>query len=162
MLGVFGMGRRRSLSLVFAALLMAAMTSAAAASESADVQTTVQRFVNDFNVGTIKDVRAACEPSAIIIDNFPPHVWSGADACGAWFNAYNAMAAKNGITGEIVTLAKPWHVDVSGDRAYVVNPAKDTYLQRGKRVTFAASVFTVALKREPSGWMITGWAWSDH
>jgi len=154
---------KSSAALLFVAgVLASAAPASAASSESAAVMAAVQGFVKDFNVGTINDVRGACEPSTIIIDNFSPHVWSGADACGAWYNAYNAMAAKNGITNEIVTLNAPWHVDVDGDRAYVVNPARDTYLQHGKRITFAASVFTVVLKKEAVGWRITGWAWSDH
>ncbi|MDQ6768152.1 MAG: hypothetical protein M3Z41_10125, partial [Candidatus Eremiobacteraeota bacterium] len=65
-------------------------------------------------------------------------------------------------TDEIVTLGTPWHVDVTGDRAYVVVPVTYAYKQNGKPGMESASVFTVALQKIAAGWRITGWAWAKH
>jgi ketosteroid isomerase-like protein len=59
-----------------------------------------------------------------------------------------------------VKLAKPRHVDVTGDRAYVVVPATMTFKVHGKPVTQTGSTFTVALRKLEDGWRITAWAWA--
>jgi ketosteroid isomerase-like protein len=84
------------------------------------------------------------------------------DGLRRWSNAYDANAKQNGITDGIVTLGTPWHVDVTGDRAYVVNPVTYTYKQRGQPVVESGSVFTLALRKVAAGWRITGWAWARH
>ena len=77
-------------------------------------------------------------------------------------NDYNADATKNGITDGIVTLSKPRHIDVTGDRAYVVVPANYTYKKKGKLVKEIGSMFTFALQKGEAGWRITGWTWSKN
>jgi ketosteroid isomerase-like protein len=123
---------------------------------------TVHQFVDAFNKGDTKAVVAACAPSTSIIDDFAPHVWDGPKACADWTSAYDVDAKKNGITDGIVTMGTPWHVDVTGDRAYAVVPVIYTYEQKGKPVTESGSVFTVALKKIAADWRITGWAWAQH
>jgi hypothetical protein len=68
----------------------------------------------------------------------------------------------NRITDGIATLAKPKHVDVTGDRAYAVVPATYTYKENGKKVAESGSFLTVALQKSAAGWVITGWAWTKH
>lgn len=146
------------------AFLFALATTAgpALASPQSDVMATVNRFVKGFNAGDMKAVLAACGPKMLIIDDFAPHVWSGATACSDWSNAYDADAKRQGITDGFVALGKPWRVDVTGDRAYEVVPATYTYKQRGKPVNETGAVLTVALWRVGSVWLMTGWAWSRH
>jgi ketosteroid isomerase-like protein len=154
---------KRLSAIAFAGAILLTLTPATArASAQSDVMATVQQFVNGFNKGDLKSALAACAPSAIIIDDFPPHEWSGAGACATWAAAYGADSDRQGITGGIVTLATPWRVDVTGERAYAVIPATYTYKQHGKPVTEAGAVITIALQKLPAGWRITGWAWSRH
>ena len=75
---------------------------------------------------------------------------------------FDIDAKKNGITDGVVTLSKPSHVDISGDRAYAVIPANYTFKQKGKTVSEAGSIITLSLKKSPTGWRITGWAWAKH
>jgi hypothetical protein len=75
----------------------------------------------------------------------PPYAWQGATACADWANDFDAFNKKDGITDPIATLGKPRHVDITGDRAYVVVPATYTYKQNGKKVTESGSTLTVAL-----------------
>jgi ketosteroid isomerase-like protein len=55
---------------------------------------------------------------------------------------------------------KPRHVDVTGDRAYVVAPVRLDYKVKAKPKKLP-SLFTAAVHKEAGGWRITGWAWTD-
>jgi hypothetical protein len=134
----------------------------AIASEKTDVMAPVHQFFDNLNKGDMKTALAACAAPSSIIDEFPPHHWQGATACADWANDFDADSKKNGITDSIVTLAEPRHVDITGDRAYVVVPATYTYKQNGKPMTEAGSIFTAALQKVAAGWRMTGWAWAKH
>jgi hypothetical protein len=104
---------------------------------------------------------ALCTAQTIIIDDFVPHSWQGATACADWVSALGAYALSKGITNENVTLDKPWHVTVTGDRAYAVYATHYTYKVKGKPVT-ERGVWTFALQKLAGGWRIAGWAWAQH
>src|SRR5262249_44275607 len=127
-----------------------------------EVMSTVNQFVESFNNGDTKTAAAACAEQTSIIDEFPPHEWHGAGACSRWMNDYDADAKKNEITDAVVMLRAPLHVDVNGDRAYVVVPANYSYKQKGKLNKETGSILTVALQKGEAGWRITGWSWSKH
>ena len=129
-----------------------------AASESANVMARVHQFID----GDTKTSMAACAPEAAIVDEFPPHEWQGPGACLNWNRDYRAYNKANGITDTIATIGSPRHVDITGDRAYVVVPATYTYKKRGQQVKESGSVFTVALRKGATGWRITGWAWAKN
>lgn len=136
------------------------MAGPVVAAEKTDVLAPIHQFVNGFNKGDVKTALAACAEQTSIIDEIPPHEWHGAGACSNWATDFEADAKKNGITDGIVTLAKPRHVDVNGDRAYVVVPTSYTFKQKGKPKKEAGSTLTVALQKAATGWRITGWAWT--
>ncbi len=133
----------------------------AAASDAADAMATVNQYIDGFNKSDAKTMVAACASPANILDDFPPHVWSGATACADWWNAFTATAKKAAFTDNVVTVGKPWHVDVSGSLAYVVVPTTYTFKDHGKAVA-TAGVMTLVLKKTAAGWRITSWAWADH
>jgi ketosteroid isomerase-like protein len=150
------------IALAVALAMVSTVASHAAASDKTDVMATLHQFADGLNKGDTKTALAACASPACILDEFPPHAWQGATACADWardFDTYNKQA---GITDPIVTVGKPRHVDITGDRAYVVAPATYTYKHKGKRVTESGSVLTVALQKGADGWRMTGWAWSKH
>jgi ketosteroid isomerase-like protein len=142
-------------------MLASAAPLAANAAMSAD-QTTAwaafQRYDAAFNKGDAKTITGMCAPGAIIIDDFAPHTWQG---CGAWLSALGALEKKEGITGDVITLHKPWHVDVTGARAYVVAPVTYTFKQHGKPVTEEA-VWTMVFQKAGPDWRVAGWAWAQH
>jgi ketosteroid isomerase-like protein len=156
---------RRILTVVVLSLIVAARAPAAAqtpASSRAEVLAAVRQFVDGFNKGDVKMLTASCAEQVSIIDEFPPHEWHGPGACATWANAYDADAKKNGITDGVVTLGTPAHVDINGDRAYVVGSANYSYKQRGKPVKEVGSTFTLSLQKLAAGWRITGWAWAKR
>lgn len=144
------------------ALAAAFIVSPAIASDETDVMAAVKRYDNGFNIRDSKLIVGMCSSHAIIIDEFPPHVWQGANACQNWLNDLLAFYKKNRITGGKVTLHKPWHVEVSVNRAYVVVPVKYTFNQNGKPIVESGSVWTLTLQKGTDGWLISGWAWAQH
>ena len=144
--------------IVLAVVVLAA--AATVASDKTDVMTVVRQFVDSFNKGDMKTAAAACAEQTSIIDEFAPYEWHGAGACSQWMNDYDADAKKNGITDGVVTLGPPRHIDVTGDRAYVVVSANYTFKQKGKLVKETGSLLTIALQKGDAGWRISGWAWS--
>ena len=131
------------------------------ASEQSDVVDTVNRFLDAFNKGDTKTVLALCMDDMSMLDEFPPHEWHGAGAMSKWSADYEADSKKKGVTDGKVTMGKPRHVDVTGDRAYVVAPANYTYKQNGKPMKEDGED-TYALQKGKDGWRITGWCWAKH
>jgi hypothetical protein len=144
------------------ALAAGALSGVAAATAKTDVMSTVTQFVNGLNTGNIKAALATCAARTSIVDEFPPHEWQGPTACSDWAHAFAAANKSQGIADGKVTVGKPWRVDVTVGRAYVVAPATYSYTQHGKRILESGSVFTVALQKTAGGWRITGWAWAAH
>jgi ketosteroid isomerase-like protein len=130
--------------------------------EQEAVMVPVHQFVDGFNTGDIQSAVAACTDPVCIIDDFPPHEWEGVGAMSRWLADYTTDARQRGITDGVVSLARPLHIDVTGDHAYVVVPADYVYKQQGVKAMQAGSILTVALHKGKSGWLITGWSWSKH
>ncbi len=129
-------------------------------SPKTDAMRTVQQFMDSFNKGDKQAAAATCADNTSIIDEFAPYDWRGAGACMKWMDDYDADAARNGITAGHVTLGKVRHVDVTGDRAYLVVPANYTFKLKGKPVREIGAMLTVVLQKGDSGWLITAWSWA--
>lgn len=153
----------RAMHRILVALFLAALLPAQSPrSAQTAVLGVVQHFVDGFNKADLKAIQAACADQTSILDEFPPHEWHGQGACTRWVADFDADASKNGITGGVVTLQKPSHVDIAADRAYVVIPANYAFKQQGKPMSETGSIITLTLLKSPTGWRITGWAWAKH
>jgi ketosteroid isomerase-like protein len=131
------------------------------ASDASGTMSIVNAFLDAFNKADTKGIAATCTSPAFVLDDFPPHTWSGATACGDWANAFVAFAKAQVFTDNAVTVGKPLYDAVTGDRAYVVLDATYTYKDHGKPVK-EAGVWTLVLKKTAAGWRIAAWAWADH
>lgn len=149
-------------ALVAVAMIAVAPTPGVKLHDKADVLATIRQFVDNFNKGDAKTAAAACAEHASILDEFPPYEWSGKDGCATWMKAYDADAAKNGITDGLVTLGTPRHVDIAGDRAYVVIPSDYAFRKKGVPVKETGSMFTFALQKTAAGWRIAAWSWAKN
>jgi ketosteroid isomerase-like protein len=150
--------RKTILAMAIAAASLTA--TAAVASDEADVLAVVNHYDDSFNRGDAKAADGDCAPVVSIVDDFAPHIWQGATACADWYAALGVFEKQQGISGDVVTLSKPWQVTITGDRAYVVDPATYTYVQKGQSVR-EAGVWTFALQKGAAGWRITAWAWAQ-
>ena len=133
----------------------------AAAGDKTDVMSVVRHWVAAFNKGDMQSMAATCTDQASIIDDFPPHVWTGAGACAKWGSDFQEFVKANGVSAPAVTVGKPWHIDITADLAYVVAPTNFSFSQKGKPVQ-QGGVVTIALQKGSAGWQVIGWAWADH
>ena len=134
--------------------------SSPAMAQQSEVLVAVNHFVDGFNKGDMKVLLSSCANETSIIDEFPPHEWHGDGACKRWMDDYVSNAKANGITDGLVTLGTPSHVDVTGDRAYVVIPSTYTWKQKGVAMREDGSAFAFAMHKEKDGWRFTGWSWA--
>jgi hypothetical protein len=134
-------------------------TKSAMSGEKGAVMAVIKEFESDFNNGNSNWVQL-CVDQASIIDEFPPYAWSGSGACSQWGKDYDADAKKNSVTDPSVWLGAAKHLDITGERAYVVLPASYSYKQNGKPVKEAGATLTIALQKSGNNWRITAWAWS--
>ena len=146
--------------LVIAAAVGIFAASPAIATEQTDAMAPVHQFIDGFNKGDVKSALAACAEQTSIVDEFPPHEWHGGGACAKWASDYESNAKKEGITDGVVTLGKPRHVDITGDRAYVVVPANYTFKQKGKAMKETNAMMALALQKGSAGWQIVGSSWA--
>jgi len=147
---------------LFIALTVAVLAAApAAATDKTDVLSVVHLWVDSFNKGDMKALGATCTDDAAIIDDFPPHEWHGSGACARWSSDFQAFVKAGELTAPAVTVGKPWHLDVTADRAYVVAPSTFSFKAKGKPA-LEKGILTVALQKGAVGWRVTGWAWADH
>lgn len=130
--------------------------------EEQAVMAPVHQYVEAFNAGDTAKALALCTDPMSIIDEFPPYDWHGAGAGAKWLSDYDADAKRKGITDGVVTLHPPNHIEITGDRAYVVAPANYEYKVHGKPTKQTGSMFTFALLKGASGWRVTAWSWSAN
>ena len=148
---------------VLAALLAAGLAlSPALASDKTDIWARVHSFADAINKGDSKVLLDQCGALTSIIDDFPPHLWQGATACADWAKSFGDWAKQNTVTNATVLVGRPLHVDITGDRAYVVAEANFTYKQNGKRKALRGSAWTLVMQKTGADWHILGWSWADR
>lgn len=126
----------------------------------ADPVSAVQHYIGAFNRGDVSAMAAICATPMSILDGMAPHVWHGDAATESWYKDVLAEGQQLGANGYHVAIGKPLQAKVTGDAAYVVVPATMTFQLKGKQITQAGAVFTVALRKLPVGWRLTSWAWA--
>lgn len=143
------------------ALAAALAATPSPAADDADVTAVVKQYNDAFNTADAKTLAALCAPQAIIIDDFAPHAWQGANACAEWYAALLASDKAAGISSEFVMRGRAWHISVTGERAYAVYPTRYTYKLNGKPVA-ERGTWTFALRKLAGQWRIQGWAWAQQ
>jgi ketosteroid isomerase-like protein len=148
--------------MMLAAAMAAGVATPVLAAGAAGPMAVINQYNNALNKGDGAASAKLCAPGGAIIDDFAPHIWQGQNFCADWWAAAGTWFSKNGITDNVVTIHKPWHVGVTGDRAYVVAPVTLTFKQHGKPMTESGSILTAALQKVGSDWRIKGWSWAQH
>ena len=119
----------------------------------------VRQFVDGFNDDDIEVAQAACADETSIIDDFPPHEWTGPGATTRWYREMARMATGYGMSDWSVALNEPRHVEVSDQQAYVLVPVGVRWLQAGAPVERTGTM-TMALHEGAEGWRISALAWT--
>jgi hypothetical protein len=121
----------------------------------------ITRFIETFNKGDVAGAAATHASGAdlVIIDEVAPYMWRGAKAFHEWLADLDRDAKAKSITDQQVTLGKVTRVESDGAWAYVVVPSVYTFKEKGVAMREQAQM-TFALKKDPAGWSIHGWAWT--
>ncbi len=119
---------------------------AAAATAKTTLMATVQKFTDDFNKGDAAAAKADSAQVVSIIDEIPPHAWSGAAAYDTWLADFAKDSQARGVTNEKVTTGPVVRAQIDGDSGYLVGKVTYTYKQHGKAMIEQAQ-WTFALSK---------------
>ena len=145
------------------ALLFLAATAASAVPASAgpaeDATAAVTTWLDKFNAGDVAAFNAGHAPNAVIIDEFTPFIWTGANASQRWLDDYAKDSKAGGISNGRLDYAAPIQAAANGDAAYIVLPTIYRMTQGGKAKS-AAGTMTFVMTRAGNEWKIAGWTYS--
>jgi hypothetical protein len=148
-------------SILAAATILALPLTSAVASDTTDVLIIAHRWADTFKSGGFNKGDSPCADEAVVIDDFPPHVWQGSGACSKWYKAFSAWAATAAVTDSSITLGAPTHLEIGSGYAYLVTPVTLSFLKAGKPVK-DVGVLTMTLRKAETAWHIIGVAWADQ
>jgi hypothetical protein len=94
-----------------------------------------------------------------VTDIFPPYHWAGPHALQAWNEDFAADAKANSVTEPSVELLQPTHVEVRGDRAYLVVPAV-YHCKKGEEKMQEKGIITSALQKVDKKWRVAAFTWT--
>mgnify|MGYP003289457933 CR=1 FL=1 len=137
----------------------AAFAAPVAAGPAEDATAAVTAWLDKFNAGDVNAFKAAHAPNPVIVDEFAPHLWTGADAPQRWLDDYGREAAAGGITGGRLDYAAPIRASASGTTAYIVLPTIYRMRQGGKAKS-AAGDMTFVMTKVGNDWKIASWTYS--
>lgn len=153
------MNKSVALALVLFSVCVPAAYAADASAGNAGVEALIRQFTAAFNKADMKTVKALHTAAPLIVDEVPPHLWSGTNAFDSWGADLVKSEAAEGKTGGQVTVGTPTREIVSGDHAYVVAPATYTFQQKGMKMRERAQL-TFVLDKEGAAWKIAAWTWT--
>src|SRR2546423_1054352 len=140
-----------------AALLLSA--APAFASDETDMVAVIVKLKDAMNKNDNKTAASYHSAASAIIDEIPPHLWSGAGAYDHWAADYDTYSKAHGDTDPWLKTSKPRHVTVSGDRGYAVVPALYTFKEHGKKMR-EHGLWTFAMQKVGGEWKVAGWGWA--
>ena len=151
--------RRRAIAASL--LILGVSAPVMAAPTTAELMAAPHQFVDSIDKGKFDVAAAALTADVTIVDEFPPHAWSGPDAFKHWGADFDATSKAAHMTNDHVRLGDPLVAEAEGAVAYVVAAASETYKQDGKAMAETARV-AFALRREGGVWKIAAFAWAGR
>ena len=124
-----------------------------------DATAAVLTWMDKFNAGDMDAFSAGHAQNAVIVDEFAPFVWTGADVPKRWIADYGKDAAANGISNGHMDYATPIRADASETAAYIVMPTIYSFQQSGKKKSAAGSM-TFVMTKVGTDWKIASWTYS--
>lgn len=141
------------------ALLLAFAPAAQAGDSDARVATAIGQFSAALHSGDSKAAKKFLAGRTVILDDVAPYYWGGANAFENWQADLVKASAAKGMSEEDAELGTPTRIEVTGDHAYAVLPATQTFTMKGRRMRENAQL-TFILAKDAAGWKITSWTWT--
>jgi hypothetical protein len=95
----------------------------------------------------------------VIIENFPPFLFTGLDAFERWRDGFRAHAARNGLSDLEHRFGEPQDFARDGERAYFVLPTTWTGLTHGRPFSEDGG-WAFVLDQSTGAWKIRSYAWA--
>lgn len=144
-------------AIILGAAIAAAASPALGAVNNRDIRSTVEAYARITLTDPLHSA-GFCEAQSTVVDEFPPHLWSGA-GCAGWAKSFVAMARQEGISACTASVGPKGKLSVEGEVAYAVYPATVSCKRQGK--PFADhGIWTFVLHKGGAGWKIASWTWS--
>lgn len=149
------------MSKIFVAVALAALAAGTAtASDQTDALALVHKWVDAFNKGDMNSLPlSTCADQTSILDSVPPYAWVGEGACTKWLANFKTFSKTNELTDMSLTLGKTRHIEITGDRAYIVTPVVFAYNLKGEQ-TKETGVWTIGLQKSASAWLVSAWTYT--
>jgi ketosteroid isomerase-like protein len=151
--------RKAALLIITAAASSLLVATPAAAAPADDATAFVTNIMDKFNGGDAKAFLNAHQDSALIVDEFGAHVWTGSGSAKHWLDDYAKDSTARGITGGRVDYGLPIQANSDGTSAYVVLPTTYRFLQKGTKMAAVGSM-TFVVTRSGDNWKIASWTYS--
>lgn len=143
---------------LFAASSTVATPAIAASGPSRAVMAPIQAVAAATNADKARSMDAYFLPNAVVVDEFPPYMWSGANAASRWWTAFDMLGSKLGATNFRATALPIKQSNVFGNAAYVVVPVVITFAIKGKPQR-ETGLWTFTLQRSGAAWKIATVTW---
>ena len=128
---------------------------------SADIASTVSKFVDEVNSGRIEAALARFTKDVTIVEDLAPYCWQGPDAGPQWLTAMAANAEQLGVTAVVMDLGTAQRIEVEGATGYAIFAG--TVLLKGINQTLReAGLLTFAFERHSDEWLIAAMTWTGE
>ena len=159
--GIFGMSTRR----IFVAVALSAMLALPASARApltpdAAMLQPIQEWIAAYNAGTAPLPEEIFTQDVVIIDEFPPFVWTGISGEHRWAKEIDAFM-KPGQQHASAGAARRFQSTTSGDRVSFVLPATLT-ISRGKRKFTERALWFYVLVKTSHAWKIAADTWTPE
>jgi ketosteroid isomerase-like protein len=141
------------------AAMTAGLAQPAPAPPADDAVKAVTTWIDKFNAGDMNAFFAGHAPNPVLIDEFPPYVWSGKDAPQLWAQGFEADAKAHSITEPHMDYRAPTRAESDGKSAYIIVPTVYRIKQAGKPMSAAGSM-TFVMTHADGSWKIASWTYS--
>ena len=131
----------------------------ASAGPAEDATAAVTTWLDKFNAGDTNAFVAGPAANPVIVDEFGPYLWTGADAPQRWLADYGKDAAAGGISEGRLDYAAPIRASAGGNGAYIVLPTIYR-MKQGGQARSAAGTMTFVMTRAGNEWKIAAWTYS--
>jgi len=120
-----------------------------------------ENFARSDNGGNRAALIADFTADAVLVDEFTTYRFAAPGAAGAWYDAAGADSTANQTSDGGSTFAAPSFAGITGGRAWLVFPARYSFVQRGM-LTVEHGSAVVTARTTPAGWKLTTLTWALH
>ncbi len=145
----------------FCAIVVACTAAAGAAQPPAAIARIVKTVVGAEIPGSTAALAHLYTSDAVVVDEFPPFIWTGADSGRVWFVALDRVLANLKMHGLKVVAAPASEYLQTGNDAYEIVPLTLDGME-GAKASHETGTLTFTFRRSGSTWKISSQVWTTR